>query len=155
MKTSLVSFLCTLYILKLHIVNLEIVNAMAFHNILGKQGEDEASYYLLKHDYRILERNWQGQDCEVDIIADYYGEVVFVEVKTRSNTDYALPEDAVDANRMYRLSRAAEEYLCRNGLTKHPYRFDILALDGIMPPFQIRHIQSAFGLKPKKHYPKF
>ncbi len=127
---------------------------MAQHNILGQQGENEACYYLLNRDIHILERNWHGQDCEVDIIADDCGEIVFIEVKTRSS-EKELPEYAVDANRMYRLSRAAEEYLMRNNLAKNPFRFDIIALDGMEPPFNLRHIKYAFSLKQKKHFPKY
>lgn len=123
---------------------------MAQHNELGRRGEDEACYYLLERDIHILERNWHGRDCEVDIIADDYGEIIFIEVKTRTSTDYELPEDAVDANRMYRLSRAAEEYLHQNGLTQYPYRFDIIAIDGVAPNFHLRHIKEAFLLKPRK-----
>lgn len=123
---------------------------MAEHNILGRQGEDEACYYLVERDIHILERNWHGQDCEVDIIAEDYGMIIFIEVKTRSTTNYEMPEDAVDAIRMQRLSRAAEEYLYRNNLQHNPFRFDIIALDGAAPPFRIRHIVDAFSLKPKK-----
>lgn len=123
---------------------------MAQHNELGKIGEDEACYYLIERDIHILERNWRGQECEVDIIAEDYGMIIFIEVKTRSTTNYEMPEDAVDARRMYRLSRAAEEYLFRNRLERNPFRFDIIALDGAAPPFRIRHIVDAFPLKPKK-----
>lgn len=123
---------------------------MAAHNLLGKQGEDEACYYLIERDIHILERNWYGEDCEIDIIAEHYGMIIFIEVKTRTSADREMPEDAVDANRMYRMSRAAEEYLQCNMLAKNPYRFDIIALDGVAPPFTIRHIVDAFSLKPKK-----
>lgn len=123
---------------------------MAAHNILGKQGEDEACYYLIERDIHILERNWHGEDCEIDIIAEHYGMIIFIEVKTRTSTGNEMPEDAVDANRMYRMSRAAEEYLQCNLLAKNPYRFDIIALDGAAPSFTIRHIVDAFPLKPKK-----
>lgn len=124
---------------------------MAQHNQLGRQGEDEACYYLVERDVHILERNWRGQDCEVDIIAEEYGMIIFIEVKTRTTTDYELPEEAVDAIRMYRLSRAAEEYLYHNNLQHNPFRFDIIALDGAAPPFRIRHIVDAFPFKPRKH----
>lgn len=123
---------------------------MAAHNLLGKQGEDEACYYLIERDIHILERNWRGEACEIDIIAEHYGMIIFIEVKTRTSTANELPEDAVDANRMYRMSRAAGEYLQCNMLAKNPYRFDIIALDGVAPPFTIRHIVDAFSLKPKK-----
>lgn len=123
---------------------------MAQHNILGQQGEDAACYYLLDHDIHILERNWHGHDCEVDIIAEDYGEIIFIEVKTRSTLDNGLPEDAVDAYRMNRLSSAAREYLYRNNLEQNPFRFDIIALDGAPPAFSIRHIVNAFLMKEKK-----
>lgn len=128
---------------------------MTAHNILGRQGEEEACRYLLRQDYHILERNWRGQDCEVDIIADEYGEIVFVEVKTRTSIAYEMPEEAVDAQRMYRLSRASEEYLYRHNLQHNPFRFDIIALHGPEPPFQIRHIKNAFRLKPYRHRTRY
>lgn len=124
---------------------------MAQHNELGRRGEQEACYYLAERDIHIIERNWRGDGGEVDIIADDYGMIIFVEVKTRSRTDYEAPEEAVDARRMYRLSRAAEEYLWRNGLEKNPYRFDIIAVEGEAPPFRIRHIVNAFDFRPKRH----
>lgn len=128
---------------------------MAEHNLLGRQGEDEACFYLLERDIHILERNWHGRDCEIDIIAEEYGEIIFVEVKTRTSTANEMPEDAVDANRMYRMSRAAEEFLYKNQLQHNPFRFDIMALDGDAPPFRIRHIVDAFSLKPKKWQQKW
>lgn len=120
---------------------------MAEHNELGRLGEQEACYYLLERDIHILERNWHGDDCEIDIIAEDYGEIIFIEVKTRTSTDYELPEHAVDAIRMKRMSLAAQEYLYRNGLEQNPFRFDIIALDGAQPPFNIRHIVNAFNSK--------
>lgn len=124
---------------------------MAAHNELGREGEYEACVYLLERDIHILERNWHGRDCEVDIIAEDYGEIIFIEVKTRSSLkDDELPEDAVTGYRMYRLSRAAEEYLYTNHLEKYPYRFDIIAIDHTIAPCRIRHIVDAFPLKPKK-----
>ena len=126
---------------------------MAQHNLLGRQGEDEACYYLVERDIHILERNWRGAECEIDIIAEEYGEIIFIEVKTRTSTLNEMPEDAVDANRMYRMSRAAEEYLLRHDLQGNPYRFDIIALDGSEPPFRVRHIVGAFLLK-EKHTPR-
>lgn len=123
---------------------------MAAHNELGREGENEACAYLLDRDIHILERNWHGRDCEIDIIADDYGEVIFIEVKARTTLENSLPEDAVDGYRMYRLSRAAEEYLYTKHLEKYPFRFDIIAIDLTTTPCRIRHIKGAFPLKPKK-----
>ena len=58
---------------------------MARHNELGLAGEEEACRYLMHRGYRLLDRNWRVGHLELDIVADYYGEIVFVEVKTRSS----------------------------------------------------------------------
>lgn len=123
---------------------------MAEHNDLGKEGEVRASLYLLLRGYHILARNWRGADCEVDIIADDYGEVVFVEVKTRMQHGEVLPEEAVTANRMYRMSRAAEEFLAANRLRENPFRFDIIALTKDGENWKLRHLKQAFLFRPKK-----
>ena len=69
---------------------------MALHNQLGALGEEVAAHYLSQLEYRLLERNWRTGHLEVDIIADYYGEIVFVEVKTRSYEAEYTALEAVD-----------------------------------------------------------
>lgn len=120
---------------------------MAQHNELGRIGERQAAYYLLDSGLHILETNWRCPYCEIDIIAEDYGEIIFIEVKTRTSTRNEMPEDAVDHYRMVRISKAAEYYLAKNGLRKNPYRFDIIAIDYDTPPYRIRHIVSAFDSK--------
>ena len=66
---------------------------MAEHNLLGKAGEDAAVDYLERHDYVIRHRNWRKGHFELDIVAAKNGELIIVEVKTRSDTDFALPQD--------------------------------------------------------------
>ena len=69
---------------------------MAVHNTLGKAGEDAAVSYLEKNGYEILHRNWRKNHLELDIVATKDGELVVIEVKTRRNTDYKEPHEAVD-----------------------------------------------------------
>ena len=58
---------------------------MAAHNELGKWGEDKASEFLQLNGYQIIERDWKSGRRDIDIVATNGTEVVFVEVKTRSN----------------------------------------------------------------------
>ena len=51
----------------------------------GNTGEDIATEYLEKQGYIILERNFYCKQGEIDIIAKDKNEVVFVEVKSRSD----------------------------------------------------------------------
>jgi putative endonuclease len=60
---------------------------MAAHNELGKKGEQLAIDFLIKNEYKILEKNYRYLKAEVDIIAQKENTLVVVEVKTRS-TDY-------------------------------------------------------------------
>ncbi|MBF1070821.1 MAG: YraN family protein, partial [Prevotellaceae bacterium] len=68
---------------------------MALHNELGRAGENAACQYLIERDYHIVERNWRCHPLEVDIIADDWGELVFVEVKTSSDDRWEDPAAAV------------------------------------------------------------
>ena len=54
---------------------------MATHNELGRLGEDEALFYLTLKGYHLLDRNWRFEHYEIDIVAEWHGEIVFVEVK--------------------------------------------------------------------------
>lgn len=124
---------------------------MSQHNELGKEGEARASLYLLLNGYHILARNLRDPHCEIDIIADDYGEVVFIEVKTRMHHADVRPEEAVTDLRMYRMSRAAEHFLHDHQLQHQPFRFDIIALTCDGDDWDIRHLKHAFAFRPKKH----
>ncbi len=116
---------------------------MAEHNARGLLGEEEACRYLARHHYRLLDRNWRHGHLELDIVADYFGEVVFVEVKARQNEHFAPAEEAVDRQKREHLLQAAKAYMAGHGLDQ-PVRFDIITVVGRQAPFEIRHIVNAF-----------
>ena len=63
--------------------------------LVGKTGEEIAEIYLIKNGYKILERNFSCRQGEIDIIARDIKEIVFVEVKTRTNKKYGEPIDSI------------------------------------------------------------
>ena len=63
---------------------------------LGQIGEELAALYLERNGYKIIERNFRYKKYEIDIIAKYNKELVFIEVKTRSNKIYGRPIEAVN-----------------------------------------------------------
>lgn len=68
---------------------------MAEHNDLGKLGEQKAADFLEEKGYQIVDRNWHFHHKEVDIIA-FDGEVlVFVEVRTRSSSEWLHPRESI------------------------------------------------------------
>lgn len=116
---------------------------MAQHNALGKAGEDAATAYLQLHHYQILHRNWRKGHLELDIIASKNKQLVVVEVKTRANTEHALPHEAVTAKKIRRTIVAADTYLKMYQIDL-PVRFDIVNVVGKEGDFQIEHIKEAF-----------
>lgn len=116
---------------------------MALHNDIGKSGEDAIVHYLEKKGYLILDRNWRQGSYEIDIVAQTEEEVVFIEVKTRSDDFYSNPEDAVTNKKINRIVAAANLYV-RLFAIDLPARFDIVAVIGYDPHFQIDHIEDAF-----------
>ena len=100
--------------------------------MLGHLGENFACSFLLRQDYHILARNWRCYPYELDIVADDWGELVFVEVKTRTSDEWSDP-----------------------AVGDVPFRFDIIALVGSAPPFEIVHYKNAFPLElPQRFHPK-
>ena len=80
---------------------------------LGRNGENIASKVLENKNYKILERNFRCRQGEIDIIAydEATKEIVFVEVKTRSNLCFGKPREAVDNQKKKQLYKAAKYYL--------------------------------------------
>lgn len=107
------------------------------------RGEEAACRYLTQREYHLLHRNWRCGHLEIDIVADDYGEIVFVEVKTRANEDRYQATDAVDLKKMENLLQAAKAYMAAFHLDQ-PYRFDIITVVGEEAPYQISHLQNAF-----------
>ena len=116
---------------------------MAQHNELGKLGEEMAVEFLKKDDYDILETNWVFQKAEIDIIAQKGNVLSIVEVKTRSSTDFGLPQVFVKPKKIQLLVKAVNEYVILNDLDVE-VRFDIIAISKEDNRFKIAHLQDAF-----------
>jgi putative endonuclease len=95
---------------------------------LGQKGEQLAATFLIQQKYTIVGRNVRWKQLEVVIIAIDHGsqELVFVEVKTRSNS--VVPAYlAVGRRKLQALQRFAALYTAK----KHPqlsYRIDVITI---------------------------
>jgi len=113
----------------------------------GKKGETIALEYLIKKGYMILERNYRSGKNEIDIIARNSGEIVFIEVKTRSSEIFCEPESAVNRDKQRAIIRVAHSYIMRNNI-KEEARFDIIAIIRNEVETKINHIENAFTPMP-------
>lgn len=129
---------------------------MAQHNQLGWEGEEAACRFLMHGGFRLLHRNWRCGHLELDIVAEWFGELVFVEVKTRRDEVFAEAAEAVTQEKRERIVRAARAYMAFFRLDQ-PFRFDIVTVVGARPPFEITHIDHAFDVpsveaQKRRHY---
>ncbi|MBP6385822.1 MAG: YraN family protein [Pseudarcicella sp.] len=113
------------------------------HLKVGEQGEGIASSYLQENGYEILERNFRFEKAEIDIIAQKGKFLVFVEVKTLTNTQFGMPELAVDKQKEKNISRAALHYIYSQDW-KQEIRFDIIAIVIDAGKYQLEHFVDAF-----------
>lgn len=110
--------------------------------------EQAAAEMLLTRGYTIRERNWcpgRGH-LEIDIIAQKEMTLAFVEVKARTS-DFIDPVQAVTPAKIKKIVRAANVYML--SLPAHEAdalmpRFDIMAVAGTPPLWDIEHIPDAF-----------
>ena len=97
---------------------------------LGKLGEKIAEKYLIKNKYTIIEKNFYSRQGEIDIIAEEKNtkEIVFIEVKTRTNSKYGRPKDAVTINKRKHMYKTARYYLYKNKNNNQFIRFDVIEI---------------------------
>jgi len=118
---------------------------------IGKYGEDLACKYLETKGYKIKERNFRTFLGEIDIVSEYKGNVIFVEVKTRRSDKFGYPEEAINYNKQRKIIKNALCYLAKYNLWKNNYCFDVVLVsiskqDGTE---SIKHIRNAFYLDGK------
>ena len=72
-------------------------------NEYGKLAEELAEQFLVEKNYKILAKNFRFQKAEVDIITEFEGKIVVIEVKARG-TDIFRSEEHTSASHL-KLSR--------------------------------------------------
>lgn len=101
----------------------------AAHLATGARGEEEAYFYLRRHGYTIVARNFRSprRRGEIDLIGYENGVLCFIEVKTRTTRAVAPAEAAVDEDKQRDIAAVAGEYLRR--LKHQPSsRFDVVSV---------------------------
>ncbi len=115
------------------------------HLSLGDRGEIAAERFLLRQGWYIVARSFETEVGEIDLIAVDRDTVVFVEVKTRTDTSRGLPEEAVDTAKQQKIAMMAEGFIRRYQLTQQHFRFDVISIlwaPGSEP--KIKHLINAF-----------
>lgn len=108
----------------------------------GRAGEMIALKYLIDNKANILETNYRINSGEIDIIAKINDELVFIEVKSRTNIKFGYPAEAVDYRKIRKIVNTAKYYILKNNLNNVPIRFDVIEI--YLKDKKINHIVNAF-----------
>ena len=96
---------------------------------LGAKGEKLAIRYLKNRGYRIVQRNYRCKLGEIDIIAEHGVDLVFIEVKTRSDSSYGSAVESVTPYKQKQLAKVALEYISKRDCHNRPVRFDVVGIE--------------------------
>jgi len=109
----------------------------------GRKGEALALAFYQENRYTILEKNWQNEHLEVDLIVKNDEYIVFCEVKTRSDNILVEPQASVTPQKQRNLIRSANYYVLKHRISLE-VRFDIVAIILNGDQHTLEHIPFAF-----------
>lgn len=92
---------------------------------LGRIGENIIADYITKLGYKVVERNFECNQGEIDIIAKDKEELVFIEVKTRTDISYGEASEAVTDTKKRHLINSIKYYIYKQKLENQPIRIDV------------------------------
>lgn len=114
--------------------------------IIGRWGENVACQHLENEGYKIIDRNFNCRQGEIDIIAydKLNREIVFVEVKTRTSFNYGVPSEAVNQIKQRHILKSAKYYLYCNKIEDCNVRIDVIeiVIDKENKKYKINHLKA-------------
>lgn len=97
-------------------------------NDAGRDAEQAALHFLQSRGLRLLHSNYRCRFGEIDLVMQDGREIVFVEVRLRSNPHFGGAAASISARKQQKLVLAARHYLAEHG--EQPCRFDAMLSDG-------------------------
>jgi len=107
----------------------------------GNYGEHLAARFLKKSGYKILDCNQTSRIGEIDILASQKNDIVIVEVKTKSGSEFGQGYEMVNYFKKKKLL-----LLAKSLQTKYPnsvIRIDVVSVNLSQNPPEIKHFISA------------
>lgn len=110
-------------------------------NNRGQAAEQLAILWLQQHGLKLLESNYRSRFGEIDLIMQDGPEIVFVEVRLRSNNAFGGAGASITPAKQQKLARTAQDYQMRHGVSA--CRFDAVLLESL-DTRQLQWIRNAF-----------
>ncbi len=118
----------------------------------GKLAEDAACAYLEEKGITLIARNVLYKIGEIDIVAMDGPILCFIEVRSREDTRFGVPQATVNYAKQSKIIKASSIYLSRHYKCPPLCRFDVIAVTGYGPNKKIEHFKNAFeaALEPRR-----
>jgi putative endonuclease len=112
---------------------------------LGRWGETQARRFLQSRGLTTIARNWRFGKGELDLVMADGNAIVFVEVKSRADENFAPATTAITTKKKRILLQTAKRFLRQYNLSDRPLRFDVITVIlGRVGKPQIKHYRNAF-----------
>ena len=108
----------------------------------GDKGEQLVAQFLEADGFRILARNYARRNGEIDLVAQRGQMIVFVEVKSRTQSSFDLTE-VISRAKQKRVIAAAKSFIIGHRLYDNGYRFDVALIENLESEM-ITYIPNAF-----------
>ena len=108
----------------------EVRRMKRFLKFKGRKGEEIAQRFLEKKGFKIVEKNYQRKNFEIDLIAQRRNEIHFVEVKTVFSLK-TRPEEHFNFFKLKKIKKGILFYLKEKkiDLGKFKIQIDLLAIE--------------------------
>lgn len=117
-------------------------------HLIGKEVEQMACHFLQTKGLYLIKKNYHCFQGEIDLIMGETDNIVFVEVRSRSRTDYGTAIESINKSKRNKLAQAAASFLHHKNWSTHVHcRFDVVAIELKMAPLRpikIEWIKNAF-----------
>lgn len=112
---------------------------------IGKNAEQQALLYLQKQGLQLLVQNYTCYSGEIDLIMSDNNDIVFIEVRSRSRTDYGHAAESITPHKQRKIIRAATHFLQKKEcLYKVCSRFDVIEIQLVANKWKLAWIKNAF-----------
>jgi len=99
--------------------------------------------YLQWKWYKIIDTNYKfSRFWEIDIICSKNNITCFVEVKYRSSIKYWIPEESINKNKIYKISKTIYAYCFKNNVDIESIRFDVIAIIKWEKSYKLTHYKN-------------
>ena len=97
----------------------KITGGKSLNKSKGDKGEIIAAEFLQKIGYKIIRTKFRRGRCEIDIIAESENGVLnFIEVKTRFESKFGKPYEAVDRNKLKKIIEVSDFFLMNSNIDR-------------------------------------